>query len=68
MLAGIVVVGACLLLAGYAVRKRALWRSAMVVVASAALVAPLTALPSQVASAQGGSVVSMARATPFDTA
>jgi hypothetical protein len=64
MLVGIAVVAACLLV-GYAVRKRLFWRSAMVVVASAALMVPLTALSAPVASASiGRPVVLAAHASP----
>ena len=67
MLGGIVVTVACLLLVGYAVRMitRFVWRTGMVVMASAALMVPLTALSSPVASASAGRpVVLAAHASP----
>ena len=69
MSAEAVVLGACLsvlslLFVGYAVRKRFIWRTAVVLGASAALVFPLTVAASPVASAQGRPLVLQAHASP----
>ena len=64
MVASVVVSIVCLVIVGYTVRKRALWRTGMAAVASVALVAPLAALPSPVAAAQGHSAVLAAYASP----
>lgn len=51
MVPSIIIFAVCLLMLGYTVRKKALWRTAMAVMASAAFMVPLTALSAPVASA-----------------